>query len=156
VQGGLPGVYALLFHLDRDRRLGVGHLGRISFPEGWYTYVGSAMAGLDRRLRHHLRPHKSPHWHIDYLLPQGRLAAVIVGYTATRLECALVRALSDGLRAFRGFGSSDCRCPGHLFHAHSRDRLSHTALTALKDLGCAAEVIWAAADAPHASTSENL
>lgn len=155
MQGGLPGVYALLFYLDRDRRLGVGHLGCLAFPRGWYAYVGSAMAALERRLRHHFRPHRRPHWHIDYLLPQGRLAAVIVGYTANRLECALARALADGFRAFHRFGSSDCRCPGHLFYAHSRDRLSHAALMALKDLGCATEVSWAAADAPQAPTSKS-
>ncbi|HXH11805.1 MAG TPA: GIY-YIG nuclease family protein [Alphaproteobacteria bacterium] len=152
---GLPGVYALLFHLDRDRRLGVGHLGCSSFPRGWYAYVGSAMAGLDRRLRHHLQPHRRPHWHIDYLLPQGRLAAVIVGYTANRLECALASALAADFRAFHRFGSSDCRCPGHLFHARSRGHLSHTTLKALEDLGCATEVIWAAAAAPQAPTSKS-
>jgi len=152
---GLPGVYALLFHLDWDRRLGVGHLGCSFFPQGWYAYVGSAMAGLERRLRHHLRPHRRPHWHIDYLLPQGRLAAVIVGYTANRLECALARTLADGFRTFHRFGSSDCRCLGHLFHARSRCPLSHTTLKALKGLGCATEVIWAAAAAPQASTAKS-
>jgi sugar fermentation stimulation protein A len=132
-----------MFHLDGERRIAVGHLGCISFPRGWYAYVGSAMAGLEKRLRHHLRSHKPLHWHNDYLLPKGAPTAIIVGATPSRLECALASALSRRLRVFHRFGSSDCRCAGHLFQAESWDHLSHTVLVAFKDLGCAPEVIWA-------------
>jgi Uri superfamily endonuclease len=94
------------------------------------------MGGLAGRIRHHLRPHQRPHWHIDYLLPHGVLAVVIVGASAQRLECLVAGALGQRLQVVRRFGSSDCRCPGHLFHAKEPRCILEAALEALRGLGC--------------------
>lgn len=121
-----PGLYNLLIHLERRRRLRVGRLGVFDFPPGYYVYTGSAMGGLEARIQRHLREEKPLRWHIDYLL---RFAKVIEvhrypadgnargGQSQQRTECALSDAVANlpgcALIAPR-FGSSDCRCAAHL------------------------------------------
>lgn len=61
------GTYALLLRITARRRWIVGKLGPREFPEGYYLYLGSALNGLETRLRRHLRRDKKPHWHIDVL-----------------------------------------------------------------------------------------
>ena len=131
-----PGTYVLLFRLDSELSLPTGSLGLTVYPSGWYAYVGSAMGGLAGRIRHHLRPHQRPHWHIDYLLPHGAAAMVIVGPATRRLECLVAGALARRFQVLRRFGSSDCRCPGHLFHDDEARPIVTTALEALRCLGC--------------------
>ncbi|MAG36302.1 MAG: hypothetical protein CL878_08665 [Dehalococcoidia bacterium] len=124
------GLYVLLLRLlvpvgwQRPSR---GHEPH-DLPVGWYAYVGSARGpgGLQARLRHHLRPPTRPHWHIDYLRLTG--ASVVDTLTlpdgpgATRnwpRECDLATELgarTGGRRWPPRFGSSDCRCAGHLIH----------------------------------------
>lgn len=90
------------------------------FPTGWYIYAGSAMGGLDGRLGRHLRFGFSarPHWHVDWLsrIAQDKSFAVVA--SMTRLECELARSVASvegAAPAAPGFGSSDCRCPAHLY-----------------------------------------
>lgn len=131
-----PGTYVLLFRLDVELALPTGSLGLTTYSNGWYAYVGSAMGGLAGRIRHHLRAHQRPHWHIDYLLPHGAPDVVIVGPAARRLECLVAGALAQRLQVVRRFGSSDCRCPGHLFHDDEPRSIVAAALEALRGLGC--------------------
>lgn len=116
----LPGTYVLVMTLAEGRRLAVGRLGEIDFAPGCYLYVGSALGGLEHRLRRHLRLGKRLHWHIDYLRPAVEVTAIWYRPGAERRECAWAAALA-GLPGVRlhapGFGASDCRCPGHLFYA---------------------------------------
>jgi Uri superfamily endonuclease len=132
----LPGIYALLFVLSRETAVTVGRLGRHDFPAGCYVYVGSGMAGVGTRIRHHLRPHPRPRWHLDYLLPLGKPAAVIAGHTSERLECPLAISLGRQFEVFRRFGSSDCRCRGHLFHNEELPPLANAVVDAIQRLGC--------------------
>jgi Uri superfamily endonuclease len=132
----LPGIYALLFVLTREMTVSVGRLGRVIFPGGCYAYVGSGMAGVGVRIRHHLRPHPRPRWHLDHLLPHGEPAAIIVGHTSRPLECPLATSLGRQFNVFRRFGSSDCRCPGHLFHHEELPPMAGAVLEAIQGLGC--------------------
>lgn len=133
----LPGIYVLLFELAEATVVTVGRLGNVAFPAGWYAYVGSAMSGLELRVRRHLRPHGRPHWHLDYLLPRGVPAAVVTGQMSASLECSLAASLAQRFQVFRRFGSSDCRCAGHLFHSAEFAALADAALAGMKTLGCA-------------------
>jgi len=116
-----PGTYALLLFLESERVLTVGRLGRFRFPRGFYIYVGSAHGpgGLSARVARHLRCPKPLRWHVDYLRPHTRPAAVWLAEGDRRWECdwaaALTRLDGASLPAI-GFGSSDCRCPAHLVH----------------------------------------
>ena len=119
-----PGSYALLIELESPTVLEVGRLGPIEFRPGWYAYVGSALGGVAARVGRHLRRRKKQHWHVDYLLDQGRLSVVTWGLSEGRLECRIADGLRRlGVQSVRGFGASDCRCPSHLFFSASRKTL---------------------------------
>ena len=59
------GTYILLIAVERALTLDVGRLGAMTFPPGYYLYVGSALRNLGHRLARHLRREKRVHWHID-------------------------------------------------------------------------------------------
>ncbi len=115
-----PGTYALILRATGRKTVQVGRLGRLAMQPGFYVYVGSALGsgGLKARVGHHLRLVKRPHWHIDYLRRETECVAVWHACGTVRQECAWADAFS-GLRGstipLPGFGSSDCRCPAHLF-----------------------------------------
>ena len=134
-QGGL---YQILFRIDAAATVRVGRLGTFRFPAGDYVYTGSAKGGLEARIGRHLRSASEgqarSHWHIDYLLPHGRILAV-VRFPFTEggepcpgecdfnvgdpNECDLNRRLPRSIAAAipaPGFGSSDCRCESHLVY----------------------------------------
>jgi len=111
-----PGSYLLVIRTDHSAVLTVGRLGARRFARGWHVYAGSARGGLGARLRHHLAPGRPVRWHVDVLRRAGRLAELWVVLGSARAECALAAALAGlpGAARCTGFGSSDCRCPGHL------------------------------------------
>ena len=47
----MKGAYLLVMKLDKDVLIAVGKLGVLSFKKGYYVYVGSALQGLDHRIR---------------------------------------------------------------------------------------------------------
>ena len=112
------GAYIILLRLAAPRRVPIGSRGAADFREGWYAYVGSAMEHLSARLAHHARPTKRPHWHLDYLRPYAAEVVALPIRSSVRIECDLARALAAVFEPGpRGFGSSDCRCAGHLFYS---------------------------------------
>ncbi len=125
-----PGTYALLLHLEIPQTVAVGALGALAFPSGWYLYMGSARGpgGLAARLaRHRRRADKRFHWHIDYLRAVTTLAEVWTSSGEQRQECnwaAAAAALPGAGIGMKGFGTSDCHCPTHLFHYSKRPQAS--------------------------------
>jgi Uri superfamily endonuclease len=126
--GGLPpqpGSYLLLLKLPVSTEIQVGRLGRIGFLRGWYAYAGSAFGpgGLAGRLRHHQRPVRKPHWHIDYLRTHATLVEVWMAVGPPSREHdwahALAKAPGAGKRVL-GFGCSDCQCAAHLIYFDHR------------------------------------
>lgn len=109
------GSYLLSGYLPETRRIAVGRLGELDFPQGFYVYVGSAMRGLSGRIRRHLRKRKRNHWHIDALLPFLGDIRVFPVRSSERLECAIARELEKAARPVPHFGASDCSCESHLF-----------------------------------------
>jgi Uri superfamily endonuclease len=115
-----PGCYALALRLDGPQTLTIGRLGSHRLAAGWYVYCGSAQGpgGLRGRVGRHLRPAPVRRWHVDHLRGAATVVAVWLWPGAPRThECALatfLAALPGAARALPGFGSSDCRCPGHL------------------------------------------
>lgn len=112
------GAYLFLLRLPHAQPLQVGRLGEFDVDAGWYIYVGSAMAGLDARLRRHRRRRKRIHWHIDHLRQAADEVVPLAIRSSRRQECDLAADVGRmyGL-AIPRFGASDCGCPGHLFHA---------------------------------------
>jgi Uri superfamily endonuclease len=113
------GVYAVLLYYRGP--LTVGALGRVHFA-GLYLYIGSALgsAGLKRLTRHrqvYLGQRTTRRWHVDYLLGAGSWLGAYWREAGPGAECDLALSLGRDLAVVPGFGSSDCRCPGHLFYA---------------------------------------
>jgi Uri superfamily endonuclease len=120
----MKGSYILLLRLERDEEILIGKLGRIFFKKGFYGYVGSALSGLDSRIKRHLRGCKKIHWHIDYLLQKSEIVDVL--YKEGGEECSIAGVLITELQPIGGFGSSDCDCRSHLFYG-SREKIVNIA-----------------------------
>ena len=119
------GSYLLVLHLKRDRKIGVGKLGRIHFKKGFYVYVGSAMANLSKRMERHRHLRKQIHWHIDELRAVAEFHSALAIRSSDRLECEVAEAMS-GITEWSvpRFGSTDCSCETHLFGMASDPILS--------------------------------
>lgn len=112
------GVYIAVFNMPKGRRIQIGRLGRFSFPQGIYFYIGSAQRNLSARLERHSRKNKVLRWHIDYLSAKSDMLGAITIPGPREMECQLARKLGRMFElAVPGFGASDCRCSGHLFYA---------------------------------------
>jgi len=112
------GAYHLVLYLPEEQTLRVGSLGEIAFRGGYYVYTGSAIRGIDARVRRHLSNRKRQHWHIDYLLDAAAVVRTICVPSKEREECARNANVAKlpGAQPMNGFGSSDCRCASHLFY----------------------------------------
>lgn len=111
------GVYLLVVHLEKGKRICYGKGKENYFKEGFYVYVGSAMKNLQSRINRHHRKRKKYFWHIDYLLDKGKLLNSIPIRIKDDIECKLASAIRE-ISEFGviGFGSTDCKCPSHLFY----------------------------------------
>jgi protein phosphatase len=114
-----PGVEPVVLRLKKPVRLRIGALGTFRFPAGYYLYVGSALNGLEGRVRRHLRRNKICRWHIDYLRRRAEVLEVWTVVSKKRLECrwaAAARKMPGASIPAPRFGASDCRCAAHLVH----------------------------------------
>ena len=137
----MKGVYLLLLQLDESQQISVGRSRVLHFTRGFYAYVGSALNGLEARVKRHVSGEKKHHWHIDYLLDKASIYGVVLVPVQERLECTLAGALEENLLCIRRFGSSDCHCPGHLFFATERNELETQVTRALTVLELACWII---------------
>ena len=116
----MKGSYVLLLHLKEGKNIKVGAFGRIDFPKGFYAYIGSAMNGIEGRVKRHLREDKKIHWHIDYLLKSAEVIGVYYKESNRKLECEIAQGFEKEFEVISKFGSSDCDCRGHLFYGCRR------------------------------------
>lgn len=119
------GSYILVLRLDEPRCVDVGKLGRVCFPPGVYLYFGSALNGLNGRIKRHLRREKKVHWHIDNLTLLTSVEEVWWVDEGRNWECAWANetaGLTGRSWSVAGFGSSDCGCGSHL---HALDSASN-------------------------------
>ncbi len=122
-----PGTYILLIALPHRHTIEVGSLDKVTFEQGYYLYVGSALAGLQSRLQRHLRTEKRTHWHIDYLLQYGCIREIWYHRGPERHECMWAHVLHgmSGIEPTKApFGASDCHCRTHLFYSKTHPELS--------------------------------
>jgi len=112
------GLYIAVFLLKKNCRIKVGRLGTFTFRTGWYLYVGSAKKNLSARLERHSLKNKPLRWHIDYLSVKSQMLGTIVIKNENVKECDIAKELGKlFILKVPGFGSSDCRCKGHLFYS---------------------------------------
>lgn len=109
-------VYAIILKLEERQELEIGAHGSIDFPAGMYVYVGSAMKSVEKRVKRHFSEVENSHWHIDYFSAEAEATDFLVLPENSEFECVLADTVSQLGETVPGFGSSDCCCPGHLFH----------------------------------------
>lgn len=118
------GIYVLVIDVKTRLDIKVGKLGLRTFKPGTYLYVGRAKQYLNGRLKRHLRKDKKIFWHIDYLLQESHIEEIWFNRNALD-ECRTASILLSLCKAaslpILGFGSSDCRCPGHLIHLSGQE-----------------------------------
>jgi len=115
--------YSILLHLKREIILGVGSLGVIKFPRGYYIYTGRDRKNVDKRIQRHMKKGKRCRWHVDYLTSPCHVKFVdfVIHTASADYECKINKRIS-GLPGASiitpGFGSSDCRdsCGAHLIY----------------------------------------
>ncbi len=113
----MNGTYCLKINCKKNSKIPIGRLGRIEFKKGWYLYIGSASGGIEARVLRHLRKRKKLFWHLDHLLAAEGTGVEKIYFIQSekRLECFISKMVSLVLKPVKGFGSSDCRCRGHLY-----------------------------------------
>ena len=123
----MKGSYILVIYIPEKVIIYIGSLGELTFNQGFYLYIGSAMGNfgsstLVNRVKRHLQPseNKKTHWHIDYLLNQKRniISQLYLIPSLERLECIIAKDLLQRYadNHIKDFGSSDCNCKSHLFY----------------------------------------
>ncbi len=128
------GIYTLMLFLSKKVTVDIGKLGKQRFPEGYYTYTGSALgkgaSSLKHRIARHLRKEKRKFWHIDYLLADESVSveAVVAAETNEDMECNLnsyLKSIRGAKVPVTGFGASDCRkkCGSHLLYFPEIDKV---------------------------------
>lgn len=119
----MRGSYVLTAKLNRGQEIKVGKLGLIKFDKGYYAYAGSALNGLESRIRRHLRKRKKMYWHIDYLLEKTVIKEIFYREGEEREECKFAKELGEYFKSIKDFGSSDCKCSSHLFYGKDYSQL---------------------------------
>ncbi len=112
----MGGIYSLVIKVEKKIDVNVGTLGKLSFPEGLYAYVGSAQTNLESRVKRHLRKNKTKFWHIDYLLarPESKIVKTFMVQAGKNYECVVARKIAERGKPVASFGCSDCNCKSHL------------------------------------------
>ncbi|MGD2200338.1 MAG: GIY-YIG nuclease family protein [Candidatus Bathyarchaeota archaeon] len=129
------GAYCLCILVSKTIEVKIGALGGIGFTDGRYVYVGSAMNGLEARVKRHIETsvgrYRALHWHVDYLLKEDSVGieSVYMITTDERIECDLANSVSKMGDPIPDFGCSDCRCESHLFRVDDCSFLSDLGLT---------------------------
>ena len=116
-----PGTYCLCIQVLQDIEITIGALGKKLIEKGLYIYIGSAMNGIEPRVKRHIKTNKNKTtttpWHIDYLLksPNVNLDSVFIKESVEKLECLISEEISKIGVPINGFGCSDCKCKSHLY-----------------------------------------
>ena len=84
----MRGSYTILLRVPEDRSIKIGKIGIKQFSKGYYAYIGSALNGIENRLKRHMKSDKKLHWHIDYLLQHSDID--LIYYKASKTKpCGL-------------------------------------------------------------------
>lgn len=120
----MKGTYVLIVLVEKSREIRIGKLGEFLFEKGYYAYVGSAFGkatNIENRIKRYkkLAEEKKGNlkWHIDYLLASDGVKIVDVIKFNDKIECIIVQEMRPKSKIpIKKFGSSDCKCPTHLFY----------------------------------------
>ena len=131
----MKGIYVLILKIDKEVKTDIGKMGKITFTEAFYAYVGSAMSGIHRLKRHlknlERKNVKNKHWHIDFIIPYCKpVACFFAECCDKRKEWELANYLSKNFDYIEGFGASDSFAPSHLFRTTNLKNLKENIVEA--------------------------
>ena len=117
------GIYILELFAEKDFSISAKKFMKVTFPKGYYYYIGSAQKNLKSRLERHLRKEKIIHWHIDHLTSHKSLNITntfIIPEAVKNIEAKIANNFVDYFDAqiiVNGFGNSDTKeTKTHLFY----------------------------------------
>ncbi len=131
----MKGCYCLIIKTEENKNLKIGKKLKVEFKKGYYVYIGSAMNGLESRVKRHLSKSKKLHWHIDYLLRYCEVVEVIYNINQ-KVECELSKELSKRNDYIQDFGCSDCECNSHLYYFKNRKEAIDEVINAYNSIAC--------------------
>lgn len=130
------GIYILELFAEKNFTISAKKFIDVTFPKGYYYYIGSAQKSLKSRLERHLRKEKIVHWHIDHLTTHNSLNITntfIIEGAKKFLEAEIANNFVDYFNAqiiVNGFGNSDTKeTETHLFY--KKDKIE---ISAFKDI----------------------
>ncbi len=112
------GSYITLYRLFENEKIKIGKNKVLNFSPGFHLYTGSAMNSLWARTERHKKNVKNKKWHVDFLHPPMKHVKTYT-FNALDIECSLAQNLQKIFEPVPYFGSSDCKCPSHLFYSKS-------------------------------------
>lgn len=131
----MKGCYCLIIKIEENKNLKIGKKLKIEFKKGYYAYIGSAMNGLESRVKRHMSKSKKLHWHVDYLLKYSEIVEVIYNIDK-KVECELSEELSKRNDYIMDFGCSDCECDSHLYYFKNRKEAIDEVINAYNSIAC--------------------
>jgi sugar fermentation stimulation protein A len=135
INGKDKGSYLLVFRNQKEFKAKIGSIGQRNFKKGYYVYVGSAMQGLEKRIKRHLSKKKKIRWHIDYISPHLMKIEIVYPINrADKIEAKLAEQMLKISQGYvEGFGASDSVAPSHLFYFNGRPHRQREFLDLLLD-----------------------
>ena len=117
------GIYILELFANKNFQISAKKFIGVTFPKGYYYYIGSAQKNLKSRIDRHLRKEKIIHWHIDHLTTHNSIK-VINSFIIPEAEKTLEAEIANNFEKYfnakiivEGFGNSDAKeTKTHLFY----------------------------------------
>ncbi|PIQ09169.1 MAG: endonuclease III [Ignavibacteriales bacterium CG18_big_fil_WC_8_21_14_2_50_31_20] len=116
------GIYILELFAKENFLIANNKFNNVTFPKGFYYYIGSAQKNLKSRIYRHLAKQKKIHWHIDFLSTHKSLKISNVFVIPNALKVVEAEIANSFVEYFNakiiaeGFGNSDTKeTKTHLF-----------------------------------------
>lgn len=116
------GIYLLELFANSEFLILNPKFKNITFPKGFYYYIGSAQKNLKSRVLRHISAEKKIHWHIDYLTTHKSLKITktfIFPNAEKHFEAEIANSFCNYFGTeiiVEGFGNSDTKdTKSHLF-----------------------------------------
>ena len=126
MQTSNKGIYILELFAREDFQILAKNFIGVTFPKGYYYYIGSAQKNLKSRIERHLKKEKIVHWHIDHLTTHNSIKIenpYILQNAEKNVESEIANNFVEYFDAqiiVTGFGNSDTKeTKTHLFYKKS-------------------------------------
>ena len=123
MNGQNRGIYILELFAEKDFTISAKKFIGVTFPLGFYYYIGSAQKNLKSRIERHLKKDKIINWHIDHLTTHESIRIInyfILHEAEKNIEAEIANNFEldfEGQVIVNGFGNSDTKeTKTHLFY----------------------------------------